>query len=151
MSRYLHASNKLKPLSLMRLTQIKDPEDLLKKFDEDDIIVESKFDGNLVQVIKNNGEVKIYSRRGEDITENFPHLIKNLKLINGDFIIGELVYIDGDKQSLDVITGLAHGLPQKSIQKQSELPGKVKLFLFDILFNKDKDVCDLPLKREENF
>ena len=77
----VRASEKPKPVSLMRLTQVDDVDELLKKFDRDDIIVEEKLDGWKTQIIKSDGNVQIYSRNGEEKTENFPELVKALSFL----------------------------------------------------------------------
>lgn len=136
------ASEKPKPVSLMRLTQIDNLEELLKNFDEKDITVEEKIDGIKVQIIKDDG-INIYSRRGVNITENFPDLVKSLQFLSvGTFVEGELVYEEGGKQDVGEATGLSNSTPENAIKKQKDLKGKVKIYLYDILFNKGKSIAN---------
>ena len=86
------ANNSISPVSLMRLMEIKDVDELLKDYDRDEIVVEEKLDGWKVQVIK-DGEVRLYTRRGEDKTENFPQIVKLLEWMPDKTLMeGELVY-----------------------------------------------------------
>lgn len=126
----------------MRLTEIKDPDELLTKYDKDDLIVNVKFDGWLTQVINSNG-IKLFSRRGEDLTEKFPEIVNLIKIPNDTIIIGELVYWDGDKQDISKVISVAGSSLENSQKKKSELKGKFKLHIFDII-KKGKDVSDKP-------
>lgn len=133
----------IKPVSLMRLTQIKDVGEMLKKFDEKDIVAQPKIDGWRLQVVKTDGKVKLFSRRGEGKTDNFSDIVKKLGFLPDNTLVeGELCYIVNGKQSIGEMTSLAGSSPEKSIEKAKELPGKVKLYLFDILWLKGKDISD---------
>jgi len=135
------ADDSLAPVALMRLTEIKDPDELLKTYDRDDIIIEEKLDGWKVQAIKKDGEVKIYSRRGEEKTENFPDIISALgNLPDGTLVEGELVYWHNGKQDVGKVTSLAGSKPETSLEKAKELPGTIKIHLYDVLWHKGKNV-----------
>lgn len=135
------ADDSLSPISLMRLTEIKDPDELLKDYDRDDISVEEKLDGWKVQAIKKDGEVKIYSRRGEDKTGNFPEIVDALaSLPDNTLVEGELVYWDSGKQDVGKVTSLAGSKPETSHEKAKELPGTVKIHLYDVLWHKGKNI-----------
>lgn len=135
------ASDSVSPVSLMRLTQINDPDELLKDHKREDIIIEEKLDGWKAQVTKSDGIVKIYSRRGEEKTENFPELIEALKsLPNGTLVEGELVYWHDNKQDVGKVTSIAGSNPDKAKEKAKEFPGKIKLHLYDVLWSKGINV-----------
>jgi len=55
-------------------------------------IHEAKFDGWRVQIVKADGAVRIFSRRGYDLTRRLPRLSATLLAVPGDVVIdGELV------------------------------------------------------------
>jgi len=131
----------------MKLTQIDDPDELLKDYDRDDIVVEEKLDGWKGQVVKSDGQVHLYSRRGQDVTDNFPDIVAALKdLPDGTLAEGELVYWYKGKQDIGSITSLANSSAEKSRAKAKELPGSVKFHLYDILKKGGKDVSNKPFK-----
>jgi len=141
----IRAGEKLKPISLMRLTSVDDPDELLKDFDQDDIIIEPKYDGFKLQVIKTNGEFHIYTRRGKEKTDNFPYLISALENIpDNTFLEGELVYVYEKRQDLGTVTTLVNSSVETSIEKAKKLPGEVGLFFYDILWYKGKNVTSQP-------
>lgn len=136
------------PVALMRLTETKDPDELLKEFDRDDIVVEGKLDGWKAQIIKAGGKVSIYSRRGEDVTANFPELAKALaSLPDGTLVEGELVYWHDGKQDVGKVTSLAGSTAENALEKAKELPGEMKVHLYDILWYKGKNVAGEPFSK----
>ena len=140
----LYASSKVSPVSLMRLTQIKNPDELLSKYNKDDFIIEEKLDGWKVQAI-NNGNIHLYSRRGKEVTDNFPEIINALKFLpNNTLIEGELVYWNGKKQEVDKITSLANSGSEKSKELAKKFPGIVKFHIYDILWKNGIKVVDKP-------
>lgn len=136
----------IKPVSLMRLTTIGHPDELKNT---ENIVVEPKYDGWKVQIIK-DGEVKIFSRKGEDKTDNFPYIVSKINIPDKTFIEGELVYWEDDKQILEKVISIAGSKPQKALEKAKELKGTFKLHLFDILWHNGKNVSTEPFsKRRE--
>jgi len=144
----LRASPKIEPVALMKLTEVKDADEVLKGHDREDIVVESKFDGWKAQVIKDGGKIGIFSRRGEEVTGNFPSIAKALSdLPDGTLVEGELVYWDKDKQDVTKVTSLAGSSAEKAVEKAKSLPGKMRLHLYDILWHKGKNVADEPFSK----
>jgi DNA ligase D-like protein (predicted 3'-phosphoesterase) len=141
----MYADDSLSPVALMRLTQIEDPDELLKDYNRDKIVVEEKLDGWKAQAIKSGDKVKIYSRRGEDKTENFPDLVKALQHIPDNTLVeGELVYWDNGKQDVGKVTSIAGSNPDVAIKKSKELPGKIKIHLYDVIWNKGSNISEKP-------
>lgn len=135
----------IKPVSLMRLSEIDDPDELLTDYNRDDIIIEPKGDGWKTQIIKTDGEIKIYSRKGEDKTENFPEIVEALKYLpDKTFVEGELIYWENGKQDIGKVTSLAGSKPETSKEKAKEFSGKIKLHLYDILWLKGKNISKRP-------
>ncbi|HOT84161.1 MAG TPA: ATP-dependent DNA ligase [Methanofastidiosum sp.] len=138
-----------RPLKPM-LAQIAGSIDLaLKDIDEPEM--EVKYDGARIQVHKSGENIKIFSRRLENITQALPEVFSELKItILPETIIceGEVVaYKDGK------IAPFQYVLRRLRRKHQiSELSEKIplKLFLFDCLLVENRSLIDLPLKERRN-
>ncbi len=100
-------------------------------------IHEIKFDGYRVQVHLRNGEVKIYTRRGNDWTKRFRKIASDASEIDAGSAI-----LDGE-----VVVPSASGLSDFSVL-QNELKGrstKIVLVAFDLLYLNEHDLRKLPL------
>lgn len=136
-------ASELGPISPMKLKKITSPEDMLKDHKEEDIVVQIKFDGFKTQAIKAQDGLKLYTRRGEEFTDNVPDLIKNLesKMKSGSFILGELVWEDSKgKQSISDIQTIVGSSPDKAKDKIKEGNGKVIFYVYDLLWDSGKDI-----------
>lgn len=137
----------LGPISPMKLKKLKNPDDILDKYDDSDIIIQIKLDGFKTQAIKDaKGKVKIYTRRGEEFTDNVPDLQKDLddKLANGSFMLGEFVWEDkSGKQSISDIQTVVGSSPEKAHEKLKE-PGKAIFYVYDLLWENNKDITKKP-------
>jgi len=139
-----HAAE-LVPVTLMRLTEVDDADEVLKDHRREDIVVEPKLDGWKAQVIKTGGKISIYSRSGEDVTGNFPSIVKELEnLPDGTLVEGELTYWDKGKQDVTKVTSLAGSSADKAVEKAKSLPGEMRLYLYDILWHKGNNVAGKP-------
>lgn len=138
-----------RPLKPM-LAQIAGSIDLaLNDIDEPEM--EVKYDGARIQVHKSGENIKIFSRRLENITQALPEVFSELKItILPETIIceGEVVaYKDGK------IAPFQYVLRRLRRKHQiSELSEKIplKLFLFDCLLVENRSLIDLPLKERRN-
>ena len=110
------------------------------------VYAECKYDGVRAQVHKSMGEVRIYSRRLEEITESFPEVVGALEGSKGELIAdGEIVpFKDG------------HPLPFQLLQRRlrrmegfEEAAGAapVSYFAFDLLLLDGKETIGFPLSR----
>lgn len=137
------------PVSLMRLTQVDDPMEITKTIPEDQLWVEKKFDGWLCQVII-SGDIKLYSRRGQDITEKFPQVVDALKQSDippGAHLVGELVWWTPDnEQDVSRIQSIAKSNVETALEKYNEFEGHAKLTILSALTINDKDVTKTPYK-----
>jgi DNA ligase-1 len=114
--------------------------------------VEDKYDGIRAQAHISDGEVRIYSRTLDEITESFPELPDALCTFKGDLILdGEIVAWHRPEGATD--TGRA--LPFTQIQKRlgrkkvtqammKEVP--VAYVVFDVLYNGNELVIDRTLR-----
>lgn len=108
------------------------------------VYAEYKYDGIRAQVHKSKGEVRVYSRRLEDITAGFPEVVASFKGAEGDFVLdGEAVpFADGRPLPFQL---LQRRLRRMEDFEQAALRAPVVYFAFDILFRDGKETIDLPL------
>jgi len=109
------------------------------RVDLKDYAAEWKWDGIRVQIVRAGGQVRLYSRGGDDITASFPD-IASAVTVDGAFD-GELL-VRGDAQGGEVASfnALQQRLGRKivSAKMQSDYPAFVRLY--DILFDGDEDL-----------
>jgi DNA ligase 1 len=111
-----------------------------------EVSVEQKYDGFRIQVHKRGKEVRLYSRRLENITEMFPDIIRAVvEEVGCEKVIFEgeaLAYNDATGEFLPFQETIQrkrkHGIEEKAM----ELP--LHLFAFDILFYEGKDCLSKP-------
>src|SRR6185312_11291758 len=98
---------------------------------------EIKFDGYRVQVHLHDGQVKVFTRRGNDWTKRFRKIASDASDIDAGSAI-----IDGE-----VVVPSASGATDFSVL-QNELKGrstKIVLVAFDVLYLNGQDLRKLPL------
>jgi hypothetical protein len=133
----------LGPIAPMKLKKLENPDDILKNYDDSDIIIQIKLDGFKTQAIKDGDNVKLFTRRGEDFTSNVPELVKDLgsKMKSGSFILGELVWEDTKgKQSISDIQTVVSGSVETAAKKIKEGNGSTVFYVYDLLWENGKDI-----------
>ncbi len=114
--------------------------------------IEYKYDGIRAQVHIGKDSVKIYSRRLEDLTPNFPDIAQSLR----EHFKGEEAIIEGECVAVDAETGYMQSFQEVTHRRRKhgmedavkEVP--VRIFMFDILYVDGKDMTDTPyLERRE--
>ena len=107
--------------------------------------MEYKYDGIRVQAHIGPDGVKLYSRRLEDLTSNFPDIAESLKSrLNGkDAIIeGECVAIDKEGKMMPFQTVTHRRRKHGMDDAVNDYP--VNIFMFDMLYLNGKDLTNLP-------
>lgn len=108
---------------------------------------EYKYDGLRVQIHKKGDEIKIYSRRSEEITQQFPDIVKNTR----DAFNCKSCILDGEAVPVNLETGEIYPFQVVSqrrgrkydLEKMAEeIP--IVVFLFDVLYYNDKFFGNLP-------
>ena len=108
------------------------------------VYAEFKYDGIRAQVHKSNGEVRVYSRRLEDVTANFPEVVAAFVRATGEFILdGEAVPFAGGRP-------LPFQLLQRRLRRMEDFEearknAPITYFAFDILYLDGREVVDSPL------
>jgi len=108
--------------------------------------MEYKYDGIRVQAHISEKGVKLYSRRLEDLTNNFPDIAHSLK----ETIKGKEAIVEGECVSVDTKSGKM--LPFQEVTHRRRKHGMedavkdypVRIFLFDLLHIDGKDTTSLP-------
>lgn len=110
---------------------------------------EIKYDGARVQIHKNDNEIKIFSRRLEDVTDALPDVVErameNIK--SSDVIIeGECVAVDPATRKVQPFQAILKRFRRKyHIRKMiEEIP--LEVHIFDILYFEGKTQIDTPFK-----
>lgn len=122
------------------------------------IRVEDKYDGIRAQAHCSSGEVRIFSRTRDDITESFPEIAEALSGISGDVILdGEIVawsYLTEDGRALP-FSALKQRLGRKRVNDELMERVPVAYLVFDALYfqrfdsAKVADSPDLSVKKSE--
>lgn len=138
----------MKPVTLMRLHKTEAPHLVADKYGPEGLFVQEKHDGHLTLATKDAvGDVHLYTRNGNEITDSVPHIARDLKAVlpDGTSVLGELVYLDENrKQSLYELQSVVRSKPARAVKKYSTMPGEIVFYLFDTLEMNGKSVVDSP-------
>jgi DNA ligase-1 len=110
--------------------------------------VEYKLDGARVQIHRSGDEVRVYSRRLNEVTGAVPEVVEEAREVNsGDFIVeGEAIALREDGSPLPFQTSMRRFGRRLDVDRmRDELP--VTLFLFDLLYLDGTSLVDEPLGR----
>lgn len=110
------------------------------------VYAECKYDGVRAQVHRSKGEVRLYSRRLEEITPSFPDVVEALGGAKGDFVLdGEIVpFKDGHPLPFQL---LQRRLRRMEDFEEAARNAPVTYFAFDLLLLGGKETIGLPLSR----
>ena len=99
-----------------------------------ELALEHKLDGARVQIHRAGNEVKIFSRRLNEITRSFPEIVERFRsAVARDFIVdGEVIAVDPKGRPLAFQELMRRLGRRREIERvRAELP--IRLFLFDLL------------------
>jgi len=109
--------------------------------------IEWKFDGARVQIHKDEGKIRIFSRRLEDVTASLPEIVQAAKKkiqAKSAILDGEAVATGQDGRPVAFQEILKRFRRKYDIEKLArQIP--LQLFLFDLIYLDGKSVVDLPL------
>ena len=109
------------------------------------LAVEAKYDGERMQVHKSKDKITIFSRRMENITEQFPDVVAYLKeQVSGrEYVIeGEIIAIDKDGRPLHFQVLMQRKRKTDIEEYVKKVP--VQLKLFDLLYHNEKSYLHQP-------
>ena len=108
------------------------------------VYAEYKYDGIRAQVHRYKGEVRVYSRRLEDVTSSFPEITASLAEAAGDFVL------DGEAVPFSQGCPLPFQLLQRRLRRMEGFESAAKnapitYFAFDVLYHGGREMIDVPL------
>jgi len=126
-------SRPLKPMLAQRASKFSE---IREKIDSKKIAAEEKYDGERIQVHKNGRKVTLFSRRLNNITNQFPDIVENVKKsVKAEKAIldGEVVAYDFKKKEYYPFQKIMHRRRKYEVKEYAEkIP--VKYMLFDIMY-----------------
>lgn len=134
-----------RPIKMMLCQRVKSLEEVKEKI-PGEVTVEGKYDGERIQAHKTKaGKVILFSRRLDNITEQFPDLVQylNKAISEKEYVIeGEVIAIDGKGHPLPFQT-LMQRRRKYDIEKYAEqIPLQLKLF--DLLYLNGQSLLNEP-------
>jgi DNA ligase-1 len=136
------------PIGFMLASPVDSAEEGLSYFA--DAAIEDKYDGIRAQAHVADGEVKIYSRTRDEITESFPELPDALRKLPQDAILdGEIVaweHADGATGQARPFSVLQRRLGRKKVSEKLLREVPVLFLAFDVLYAGGELVIDRPLR-----
>jgi len=138
------------PVGFMLASPAESSEEAFTYFDHAQ--VEDKYDGIRAQAHISDGEVRLYSRTLDEITESFPELPDALCAFAGDLILdGEIVAWHRPEGATDAGRALPFTEIQKRLGRKKVTASMIKevpvgFVVFDVLYASDELVIDRPLR-----
>jgi DNA ligase-1 len=133
------------PIRPMLAERLSSPEEILEKLGGK-CVAEYKYDGERVQMHKKGTKVILYSRRLENISDQYPDAVELLKKhvkAKEAIMEGECVAMDFETGEMRPFQELMHRRRKYGIEKaMDEYP--ISLFMFDALYVDDKDLTTEP-------
>lgn len=139
-----------RPVRVMLADRAKDLEEALNEFEKP--AIEVKYDGFRVAVHKDGNEIRLFSRRLDDVTNQFPDIVdlcrKNLDA-KSCIIEGEVLAVAKDGKPLP-FQNLSRRIQRKyEIEKMvREIP--IQVDVFDIIYMNGKDLMQETLEKRWN-
>jgi DNA ligase-1 len=139
------------PLGLMLASPTQSAEEALSYFEN--ALVEDKYDGIRAQAHCSGGEVRIFSRTRDEITESFPELPDALAGLPQDAILdGEIIawsYLaaeSGETGRALPFSALQQRLGRKKVSDQMMRRVQVAYLVFDVLYTRGELLIDRTLQ-----
>ena len=113
-------------------------------------ICETKYDGIRLQVHRNGDEIKIFTRRLENITHALPEIVElfDEHLPHDDYIVEGEVIATRDGKPLP-FQNILHRVRRKHNVEEAMANVPLKLYLFDVLFYKEPMIDEPLMTRRE--
>ena len=134
------------PLRPQLAERLPNPEAVIKKLGM--VGVQPKYDGLRVQIHKNAGEVSIFSRNLESMTEMFPELVAAASSLNVDRVIldGEAIaYNPESEEYVPFQETTARRRKEGILELAARVP--MRAFVFDVMFRDGSDLTPLPYEQ----
>lgn len=141
------------PVRMMLAQRVKELPDAAEKIGGA-MVAEYKYDGERIQAhVLSGGDIALYSRRHEDITYQFPDVVRALR----ESFTGTDMIVEGEVVAVDRETGELKDFQQLAVRRRKhkvdEYIEKVPVcfFLFDVLYLNETSLLETPLteRREQ--
>ncbi|MDP2766715.1 MAG: ATP-dependent DNA ligase, partial [Candidatus Methanoperedens sp.] len=134
-----------RPIRMMLAQRMESAGEILEKLGK--AICEWKYDGERIQIHKLGNKISLFSRKLENITEQYPDIAalarQNLK-VNEAIIEGECVAVDSDTGAMLPFQELMHRRRKYGIEEAvKDFPANI--YLFDVLFIENEDLTEKTL------
>jgi DNA ligase 1 len=135
------------PVRPMAAERLKEIPEILEKM-QGRLFMEYKYDGLRVQAhVPAKGPVKLFSRRLEDLTDQFPDIVANVKGLEADCIVeGEAIAYDEDGR-MRPFQDVSRRRGRKTDIESMAAKMPITLVLFDMLAEGGRSVMDEPLEK----
>ncbi len=134
----------MRPTNFMLAEPMQTPEEIATYYQRQ-LYAEVKYDGVRAQLHKKRGEVRIFSRRLEDITASFPEIAAAAKRFGDDVLLdGEIVpFRDGRPLTFQM---LQRRLRRIEGFEEAQANSPVRYFVFDLLMLDGVELYRRPLR-----
>jgi DNA ligase-1 len=136
-----------KPIQVLLAEKSPSLQDALESFEE--CAIEFKYDGARVQVHKKGEKIRLYTRRLENITRQFPDLVDMVKkhVKGSEFIIeGEILAIDPKTHSPLTFQTLSQRIHRKYDIEDIAKQIPIQVNFFDIIYLNGKAFFEMPFR-----
>ncbi len=133
-----------KPIKLMLYPKASDIEEAFKAVGKP-AAIEYKYDGFRVQIHKNNDEIRLFTRRLDEVTEQFPDVVDTIKKhVNARKIVldAEIVGFDPQKNVYLPFQKISQRIKRKYGIGEMAKKFPVELNVFDIILLEDKTLIN---------
>ncbi|RMD58683.1 ATP-dependent DNA ligase [Candidatus Woesearchaeota archaeon] len=129
------------PIQAMLCQRIRELSDVEEKMGFP-VAVEHKYDGERVQAHKRGDQVRLFSRRLDDVTSQFPEIVKAVKKLKAKkcIIDGEAIAIDKEGNALPFQTMMQRRRKYEIEEYAKKIP--ISLRVFDLLYLEGKSLID---------
>ncbi|MFH1425251.1 MAG: ATP-dependent DNA ligase [archaeon] len=141
-----------RPMNVMLPVKVSDIKEAFRicKSEEGKVAIEHKYDGFRVVISKKGDEVKLFTRRLDNVTNQFPDVVKTIKeyVTGKDFIIdSEVVGYDPKTWKNRPFEAISQRIKRKyDIEKlERELP--VEVHVFDVMYHDGKSQMQEPFEK----
>lgn len=135
-----------RPMEVMLAQKLESLEEGFAKMET--LALEIKYDGARIQIHKDNGEIKLFTRRLEDVTKQFPEIVKAAKegiKATSAIVEGELVAINSfQDRHPRPFQDLSRRIKRKYDIEEIARKIPVEINLFDLVFLEGKNLLEVP-------
>ncbi|QKE82808.1 ATP-dependent DNA ligase [Arthrobacter sp. NEB 688] len=136
-----------RPLRPMLAGSAKTTDEAVEGFAGAELLVDGKLDGIRVQVHRRAGEVTVFTRSLDEITERLPEVVEAVAALpGGDLVLdGEAIVLHEDGRPAPFqVTGARTASSADVERLRAEVP--LTTFLFDVLHADGRDLVDAPAR-----